>query len=67
MNTDRIIDKPTELEINFKESPVSVTYGNGQIGYIGVTKLEDYFQFIRDPDGSFCRKYGRTVVYFSSR
>jgi AIPR protein len=40
----------TELELKFKEIPVSVNYSNNSIGYIGVVKVPDYFNFIVSED-----------------
>lgn len=42
----------SSLEIKFKESPISVIYKTGQIGYIGVANLNDFFRFITDSGGN---------------
>lgn len=44
--------KITELDIRFKEGPIPVSYKKGEIGYIGVVNLSDYYEFIRDDDGN---------------
>jgi hypothetical protein len=43
--------KTTELDIKFKEVPTPISYKDGEIGFIGVVKLNDYFEFIRDKSG----------------
>jgi hypothetical protein len=40
-----------ELELILKELPVSITYDDGRIGYIGVVPIKNYFEFITDNDG----------------
>ncbi|MCK5508627.1 MAG: AIPR family protein [Desulfobacterales bacterium] len=40
-----------ELELILKELPVSITYENGRIGYIGVVPIKNYFDFITDDEG----------------
>ncbi|WP_454064124.1 AIPR family protein [Candidatus Nitrospira salsa] len=42
----------TEIELNLKETPVSVDYSEGSIGYIGVATIPEYFKFLTDRDGS---------------
>lgn len=42
--------KKIELELTFKELPVSITYDNGHIGYIGVVPIKNYYDFITDED-----------------
>ena len=44
--------KSTILELQFKkETPMSVTYENGHIGYLGVVNLGAYHSFLIDEDG----------------
>ena len=42
----------TEIELNLKETPVSVAYAKGSIGYIGVATIPEYLKFLTDNDGS---------------
>ncbi len=42
----------TEIELNLKETPVSVAYSEGSIGYIGVAIIPEYLKFLTDEDGS---------------
>ncbi len=39
------------LELKFKEQPSTIDYKGSNIGYIGVVKLPDYFDFITDKEG----------------
>lgn len=39
------------LELKFKEQPSTIDYEGSNIGYIGVVKLPDYFDFITDEQG----------------
>lgn len=44
--------KPSQLEIEFKEAPTSVTYDDEQIGYLGVVTLANYYKFVVDEEGN---------------
>jgi hypothetical protein len=39
------------LELKFKEQPSTIDYKGSNIGYIGVVKLPDYYDFITDDHG----------------
>lgn len=39
------------LELKFKEQPSTIDYKGSNIGYIGVVKLPDYYDFITDNEG----------------
>jgi hypothetical protein len=39
------------LELKFKEQPSTIDYEGSNIGYIGVVKLPDYYDFITDSHG----------------
>jgi len=39
------------LELKFKEQPSTIDYKGSNIGYIGVVKLPDYYDFITDKEG----------------
>lgn len=39
------------LELKFKEQPSTIDYKGSNIGYIGVVKLPDYYDFITDEHG----------------
>jgi hypothetical protein len=39
------------LELKFKEQPSTIDYNGTNIGYIGVVKLPDYYDFITDSEG----------------
>ncbi|WP_108246878.1 AIPR family protein [Muricauda brasiliensis] len=39
------------LELKFKEQPSTIDYGGNNIGFIGVVKLPDYYDFITDEEG----------------
>lgn len=39
------------LELKFKEQPSTIDYKGSNIGYIGVVKLPDYYDFITDNQG----------------
>lgn len=41
--------KPTRLELKFKEVPIVTNFNQG-FGYVGIVNLDDYFNFITDPD-----------------
>lgn len=40
-----------KLELQFKETPISVSYDTECIGYLGVVELSNYFNFLVDQDG----------------
>ncbi|WP_337871681.1 AIPR family protein [Ignavibacterium sp.] len=44
--------KKERLQLKFKETPLSTSYGNFGIGYVGTVKLADYKAFITDEDSS---------------
>lgn len=41
-----------DLDLTFKETPLSITYKENHIGYIGNVKLPDFLDLIRDRDGT---------------
>lgn len=41
-----------KLELKFKEQPSPIDYNGVNIGYIGVVKIPDYFDFITDETGN---------------
>lgn len=41
--------KPTRLELNFKEIPITTTFNYGY-GYAGIVSIKDYYNFITDED-----------------
>ena len=44
--------KPSRYAITFKDNPLSTTFGEAGIGYVGTVKLGDYKKFLTDDDGS---------------
>lgn len=44
--------KSNRLVIQFKDQPLSTTYGDGGIGYMGTVKLSDYKKFLALDDGT---------------
>lgn len=45
------LSPPTQITLTFKETPLPVRYEADSIGYIGVVKLNDYFEFIKTDEG----------------
>ena len=43
--------KPSRLSLPFKEQPLSTSFGEIGIGYVGTVKLGDYKNFLSDTDG----------------
>lgn len=41
--------KPTRLELNFKEVPITTKFNDGY-GYAGIVSIKDYYNFITDDD-----------------
>lgn len=46
------LQKNQRLSLKFKENPLSTSFGDSGIGYVGTVKLGDYKSFISDTDGS---------------
>lgn len=44
--------KIERLSLTFKENPLSTSYENHGIGYVGTVKLAEYKRFLKDEDGS---------------
>ncbi len=44
--------KTSKLEIEFKETPVSVSYHKGQIGFVGVSTISNFYNFINDDENN---------------
>lgn len=44
--------KIERLSLNFKENPLSTSYESNGIGYVGMVKLSEYKQFLKDEDGT---------------
>lgn len=42
--------KPSRLSLNFKDQPLSTSYSEVGIGYVGTVKLADYKNFLTDTD-----------------
>ncbi|WP_162276821.1 AIPR family protein [Mucilaginibacter pedocola] len=40
--------KSNRLKLTFKQPPLSISYGKSGIGYIGVVKLSDFYDFIKE-------------------
>lgn len=43
--------KPTRLELTFKEVPITTNFNEGY-GYAGIVSIKDYYNFITDSDGN---------------
>ena len=43
--------KKNRLKLAFKDTPLSINYGNSGLGYIGLIKLSDYKEFLKKEDG----------------
>lgn len=43
--------KPTRLELTFKEVPITTEFKEGY-GYVGIVSIKDYYNFITDNDGN---------------
>ncbi|MBC2704721.1 AIPR family protein [Desulfobacula sp.] len=48
--------KPARLSINYKDQPLSTSYGDKGIGYVGTVKMGDYKELLSDPEGNI-REY----------
>lgn len=44
--------KPSRFSLPFKDQPLSTSFGETGIGYVGTVKLGDYKNFLTDVDGS---------------
>lgn len=44
--------KPSRFSLTFKDNPLSTSFGEAGIGYVGTVKLGDYKKFLTDDDGS---------------
>lgn len=44
--------KSNRIKIVFKQQPLSVNFGNSDIGYVGVALLSEYLSFIKDDEGN---------------
>lgn len=42
--------KKTRLTLNFKDTPLAISYGDNGLGYIGLIKLAEYKSFVTDSD-----------------